>query len=210
MEDAFTGTNDLKVKAMLLFAVADIRGISVFHRLKQPPSYIACCKCRMSGFQTYGLETDGEDVRDAICYGHFVRHLLIDSPLRQEWCNRLGHPKDEHGKLISSLPPPESTSKQMFEDLLRKVENSNYAAATVRSTGVKGRSELSRLPYFDISKHCINDPMHMIVNLVKNIFEWVCSDGKKTRMNSFLNENRMLKPSLEDPFTTVKLTLKSV
>ena len=39
--------------------------------------------------------------------------------------------------------------------------------------GVVERSPLWRLPYFDITRHCLNDPMHLISNTVKAIFEWV-------------------------------------
>lgn len=54
-------------------------------------------------------------------------------------------------------------------------------------------SELCRLIYFDMSLHCLNDPMHLIVNIVKDIFSWICGEKqtiKPSRINAFVSQNR--------------------
>jgi hypothetical protein len=156
------------IKAVLLYVSADYRGIQHWTLHTTHPKALACHQCMLMGHYVGLLNTT--------VYGQAFRFLPIDDPLRAEFKDRL--PDDEQVFLElqkPAAPTHEKCCQWGKESEEYKGPESKHPKDRNGFTGVSVLAKL--LPYWNIPRQCRNDPMHILMVVLKRLWGTLLNTG---------------------------------
>ena len=142
---------DVLVKAMLLRAVADYRGLPTMNVQRQAPCIVgACNKCTVPGKRIKELDT-------TVYVGH-CKHVSEED--LDVWKERM--PQSVHS--LSYGPKPMNKNHQDVLDIMNMTHGKQIKEADSGYNTSKMMDLFSSLPYFNVVHMYVVDPMHTLTN----------------------------------------------
>jgi hypothetical protein len=154
---------EFRLRILLVNTLLDYPGYVMATQQLGPGALQGCVKCPESGIWIPVLNKTIYDE-------HVRRNLPLDHPLRTD-------PAFKTEELRG--PQKRRTHAQLEQDanIVMTMPAGKAKKAFIKSTGVKGRSSLFDIPYFDMAWRPIVDPMHCLANVADRFINVVTGES---------------------------------